>query len=443
MTTLHPLVVVLSAAPRWRSRPACAVKQPPAAGRRAAGVLPATTAVPPAGSRPAARRGVVATDWVQTFGDPQLEALVDEGLRNNLDLKAAAARVDVAAALVDAGALAAVSAARRQSAASALVGRDSTKDRSGIVGEISWELDLWGRVRAQAASADGGAAGDRRRPAVRAAVARGDRRDALVPDDRHRAAAARRRRMRPACTTSCCAWSGRATRSARSARRTSRSPAPTSIARGSASARSRPRSSRSCAASRSSSGRYPGGGAGAGPRPAAAAAAGPGRAAVGAARAASRSRRGGTARGGGVSPDPGGRGGAAAAHRADRRRRPLDERAAAARRRRRRVLDGRASICWRRSSPAARCRRRSRIATAEQQAALALYGQTALRAFSEVESSLASEQLLADQQRYLESVLAQDSEALRLGRLRYRRRRDAISCTCCSCRRGSSTRRST
>ena len=36
-----------------------------------------------------------------------------------------------------------------------------------------------------------------------------------------------------------------------------------------------------------------------------------------------------------------------------------------------------------------------------------------------MESSLASEQLLADQQRYLEAVLSQDSEALRLGRLRY------------------------
>ena len=58
-------------------------------------------------------------------------------------------------------------------------------------------------------------------------------------------------------------------------------------------------------------------------------------------------------------------------------------------------------------------------ANAEQQAALALYGQTALRAFSEVESSLSNEQLLADQQKYLESVLAQDTEALRLGRLRY------------------------
>jgi NodT family efflux transporter outer membrane factor (OMF) lipoprotein len=60
-----------------------------------------------------------------------------------------------------------------------------------------------------------------------------------------------------------------------------------------------------------------------------------------------------------------------------------------------------------------------RLATAEQEAALALFGQAALRAFSEVEGSLASEQLLADQQQQIEAVLAQDTEALRLGRLRY------------------------
>ena len=50
---------------------------------------------------------------------------------------------------------------------------------------------------------------------------------------------------------------------------------------------------------------------------------------------------------------------------------------------------------------------------------MALFGQAALRAFSEVESSLGNEPLLADQQRNLEAVLAQDTEALRLGRLRY------------------------
>jgi multidrug efflux system outer membrane protein len=60
-----------------------------------------------------------------------------------------------------------------------------------------------------------------------------------------------------------------------------------------------------------------------------------------------------------------------------------------------------------------------RFATAEQEASLALFGQAALRAFSEVESSLANEPVLAEQQRHLEAVLAQDTEALRLGRLRY------------------------
>jgi hypothetical protein len=64
------------------------------------------------------------------------------------------------------------------------------------------------------------------------------------------------------------------------------------------------------------------------------------------------------------------------------------------------------------------------LASADQRAALALYGQTALRAFSEVEGALASEQLLADRERYLESVLAQDTDAVRLSRLPLRRRRD-------------------
>jgi outer membrane protein TolC len=59
------------------------------------------------------------------------------------------------------------------------------------------------------------------------------------------------------------------------------------------------------------------------------------------------------------------------------------------------------------------------FATADQEAALALFGQAALRAFSEVESSLGNEPLLAGQQTYLEAVLTQDTEALRLGRLRY------------------------
>ena len=60
------------------------------------------------------------------------------------------------------------------------------------------------------------------------------------------------------------------------------------------------------------------------------------------------------------------------------------------------------------------------IATAEQRAALALYGQAALRAFSDVETALANEKILEDQQRYLEAVVAQDTEGLQLRRIRYK-----------------------
>jgi NodT family efflux transporter outer membrane factor (OMF) lipoprotein len=89
---------------------------------------------------------------VQSFADTQLESLVSEGLHHNLDLQAAAARVDVAAGLV----VQAKSLLYPQFAllgSVGAVGRDTTKDRSAVAGELSWELDLWGRVRAQGAAA--------------------------------------------------------------------------------------------------------------------------------------------------------------------------------------------------------------------------------------------------------------------------------------------------
>ena len=57
-----------------------------------------------------AHTGDVETSWLATFGDAQLDALVTEAIQRNGDLRAAAARVEQAAAYVK---VAGVSSTRR------------------------------------------------------------------------------------------------------------------------------------------------------------------------------------------------------------------------------------------------------------------------------------------------------------------------------------------
>jgi NodT family efflux transporter outer membrane factor (OMF) lipoprotein len=154
MRSVHVITGLLCAA--LVAAPACAVKQPPPAAESLMTVLPSTTAVPAAWTSQGGAGGAVATEWLQTFRDSQLEAIVDEGLRNNLELKAAASRIDVAAALV-AQARSLLYPQAALIGGVGFVGRnDEWKDRNGLVGSVTWELDLWGRVRAQAASAAAG-----------------------------------------------------------------------------------------------------------------------------------------------------------------------------------------------------------------------------------------------------------------------------------------------
>lgn len=88
--------------------------------------------------------------WWTTFEDPGLDAAVEAALAGNLDLLAAAARVDAARALVDRR------AADRspQIGATARGGFDAPSDDqspwSATVGlQASYEVDLWGRIAAQ------------------------------------------------------------------------------------------------------------------------------------------------------------------------------------------------------------------------------------------------------------------------------------------------------
>lgn len=94
--------------------------------------------------------------WIKTFEDPILEKLVAEALTNNRDLQAAAANVDSARALaVQAGALlkptvtVGVSASRGGS-----VDTSSNTANSFLGGFlVRWEADIWGNIRSGAQAA--------------------------------------------------------------------------------------------------------------------------------------------------------------------------------------------------------------------------------------------------------------------------------------------------
>jgi NodT family efflux transporter outer membrane factor (OMF) lipoprotein len=89
--------------------------------------------------------------WLARFDDPTLTRLVGEAMQHNADLRVAAARVEVAAA----SARAAGAAIWPSVAIHGRGGGSMSGDNSGIQGLglfASWELDLWGRVRATRAA---------------------------------------------------------------------------------------------------------------------------------------------------------------------------------------------------------------------------------------------------------------------------------------------------
>jgi NodT family efflux transporter outer membrane factor (OMF) lipoprotein len=154
---------------------ACAVPPPPARDELVKEALPAYT--PPPGWQAAPAAGTVpGGDWWRGFGDPALDALIAEALANSTDLRIAAARVERSAAY----AAAAGAALTPVVGGLARGGGKMSGDQSGLSGwaiTASWEIDLWGRVRAQRDAATelvGAAEADRigARQSIAAAVAR-------------------------------------------------------------------------------------------------------------------------------------------------------------------------------------------------------------------------------------------------------------------------------
>ncbi|MCH2063509.1 MAG: efflux transporter outer membrane subunit [Roseibacillus sp.] len=111
----------------------------------------------------AARAGI-DRDWIKRFGDAQLVALVEESMKNHPDLWVAAERVRRAEAIARLS-----GAARRVQVSGQVNGLlqkqrfpgfplslgSNTAEVYGASLDVSWELDLWGRLRASRRAAEG------------------------------------------------------------------------------------------------------------------------------------------------------------------------------------------------------------------------------------------------------------------------------------------------
>ena len=104
----------------------------------------------------AADSGTVQAGWVETFDDAALTALVIEAQSNNRDLAAAAANVDRAWALArQAGAALApdVSIAAGAARTGSIDSSQPTTTNLSLGAQVSWEADVWGRLRSGQRSA--------------------------------------------------------------------------------------------------------------------------------------------------------------------------------------------------------------------------------------------------------------------------------------------------
>jgi NodT family efflux transporter outer membrane factor (OMF) lipoprotein len=146
----------------------CALQTPPTHTEVLDQALPEKTRIPAAWEADP-QSGVVAGDWLKSFHDPMLDVIVAEALANNLDLRQAADRVEIArqsVVVVGAQLLPQIGGQLGFKKTHDFGNKDKIKDtdveikhtyhhKSASLG-MAWELDVWGRLRAQREAAGAG-----------------------------------------------------------------------------------------------------------------------------------------------------------------------------------------------------------------------------------------------------------------------------------------------
>ncbi len=128
----------------------CALQSPPAPKEIQSQSMQ-NVKVPEKWASPGGADGAVANAWLASYNDPQLDALVREALAYNADLRVAAGRIEQAAAYAKLAGATIYPAVDLLAHGGGKMGGDSS-GVSGVGLFANWELDIWGRVRSQAAA---------------------------------------------------------------------------------------------------------------------------------------------------------------------------------------------------------------------------------------------------------------------------------------------------
>lgn len=130
----------------------CATNEPQSAQQ----ALASTIQTPPAVWASLADNSEVPVKWLESFNDPVLLSLIDEGKNNNRDLQVAALGLDRAVLLAEQAGVALKPKANLSLGGGQLgsLKNSQTSNNFSTGLDVSWELDLWGRIRSGINSAE-------------------------------------------------------------------------------------------------------------------------------------------------------------------------------------------------------------------------------------------------------------------------------------------------
>ncbi|MBK6287908.1 MAG: efflux transporter outer membrane subunit [Gammaproteobacteria bacterium] len=153
----HSLAILIQRKRRWCALPllacvvglgACAVLDPPTSHEIQAQSTPLAAIAPDADWHEKAVAGTVTDNWLSSFGDAQLDALVGEAIAHNPDLQVAAVLVEQAQQYVIQAQAALLPGINIFGTGGLnMGGGDVNSALQGISLGASWEPDLWGRLR--------------------------------------------------------------------------------------------------------------------------------------------------------------------------------------------------------------------------------------------------------------------------------------------------------